>query len=50
LAQQRLNIAFRHAIAPHEKLDRDVTKQLFEGWLGATSFAHDILPLQLRCR
>jgi hypothetical protein len=43
-AQQRPNIAFHHPIAPHEKLDRDVAKQLVEGWLGATRLAHDILP------
>jgi hypothetical protein len=43
-AQQRPNITFHHAIAPHENLDCDVAKQLVEGWLGATSFAHDILP------
>jgi hypothetical protein len=46
LAQQRPNIAFRHAIPPHEKLHRDVSKQLVEGWLGATRLAHDILPSQ----
>jgi hypothetical protein len=44
LAQQRPNIPFRHAIAPHEKLHPDVAKQLVEGWLGAMRFAHDILP------
>src|SRR5215469_1002866 len=47
LAQQRPNIAFPHAIAPHEKLHRDVAKQLVEGWLGATRLAHDILPSQI---
>jgi hypothetical protein len=50
LAQQRPNIGFRHAIAPHEKLHRDVAKQLVEGWLGAMRFARDILPSQLSRR
>src|SRR5215469_10913444 len=50
LAQQRPNIAFPHAIAPHEKRHRDVAKQLVEGWLGATRLGHDILPSQLSRR
>src|SRR5262247_2515051 len=46
VTKQRFDIAFRHPIASHKKLHREIVKQLVERRLGTTLLEHDCLPLR----
>jgi hypothetical protein len=46
--QQGTNIAFRYAIASHEKPQGGIPEQLVQRWLSATLVKHDFLSPQFR--
>src|SRR5215813_9264987 len=46
VTKQRFDIAFRHPIASHKKLHREIVKQFVERRLGTTLLEHDCLPLR----